>query len=87
MEGGPCTADSLVDPHLDPVTGILRNLAGARTHEELRNAEDELVSARTARLLTTLPFRASGALSDLSALHRWLLQDLYGWPARYGRSR
>lgn len=82
-----CTADSLVDPYLDPVTGILRNLAGARTHEELRNAEDELVSARTVQLLTALSFRASGAFSDLRAIRRWLFQDLYGWPARYGRSR
>jgi cell filamentation protein len=35
-----------VDPYLDPDTGVLRNLIGARTQEQLDAAEGALVVAR-----------------------------------------
>ena len=38
--------DGLVDPHTDLRTGVLRNLVGAGTWDELRNAEGELVAMR-----------------------------------------
>lgn len=71
--------DAFVDPYIDPSTGILRNLVGARTYEELYNAEGELVASRTVEFLTVLPFHVSGTLKDFCEMHRWLFQDVYDW--------
>lgn len=35
-----------VDPYVDPETGVLRNLVGARTYDDLARAEGELASLR-----------------------------------------
>lgn len=75
-------SDTFVDPYLDPATGILRNLVGAKTYDELNNAEGELVSARTVEFLTVLPFHASGTLEDLCRIHGWLFQDIYDWAGK-----
>ena len=40
-----------VDPYIDPETGVLRNLAGARTYDELLNVEGEFVAMRTNEFL------------------------------------
>lgn len=74
--------DDFVDPYLDPTTGILRNLVGARTYDELNNAEGELVSARTVEFLSILPFHVSGTLEDLCRMHKWLFQDIYDWAGK-----
>lgn len=38
-------SDEFVDPYIDPETGVLRNLVGATSYDELANAEGELVSS------------------------------------------
>jgi len=67
-----------VDPYLDPETGLLRNLVGARTDDDLVAAEGALVFARAVQLLDQQPV-PSGDLSELKAIHRHLFQDLFGW--------
>lgn len=66
------------DPYLDPETGILRNLVGARTSADLDVAEADLVAVRTAELAERPP-PATGDLSELKAIHRALFQDVYAW--------
>ena len=69
-----------VDPYIDPETGVLRNLAGARTYDELLNVEGEFVAMRTNEFLEQhSAFRPSGTLEDLCLIHRSLFQDVYDW--------
>lgn len=67
-----------VDPYLDPETGLLRNLVGARTDEDLVAAEGSLVFARAVQLLDR-PAKATGDLTELQAIHGHLFQDLFDW--------
>jgi cell filamentation protein len=67
-----------VDPYLDPETGLLRNLVGARTNTELVAAEGALVFARAVQLLDHPP-KPTGDLAELAAIHRHLFQDLFDW--------
>jgi cell filamentation protein len=74
MTGG----DGFLDPNLDPETGLLRNLIGARTKDALEEAEADLSFARLMQLMEHPP-RATGDLAELRAIHRYLFQDIYGW--------
>lgn len=67
-----------VDPYLDPETGLLRNLVGAREHATLVAAEGALVFARAIQVLDKPP-RPTGDLTELRAIHRFLFQDLFDW--------
>ncbi|MBO0871817.1 MAG: Fic family protein [Pseudonocardia sp.] len=67
-----------VDPYLDPETGILRNLVGARTQQELAAAEGALVFARVVEMADHPP-RPTGDLAELRAIHHALFQDLFDW--------
>ena len=49
----------VVDPYLDPDTGLLRNLLGARTQDALDRAEGALTYIRAAEL-EARPVRATG---------------------------
>lgn len=68
-----------VDPYIDQVTGVLKNLVGAKTYDELRNAEGELVSSRMSDFIVKLPLEVTGSLDDFCAIHRYLFQDIYSW--------
>ena len=57
--------DGLVDPHADLRTGVLRNLVGAGTWNELRNAEGEFVAMRMSKFLGELPLKPTGTLDNL----------------------
>lgn len=72
-------AHEFVDPYLDSDTGILRNLIGATSYDELRNAEGELVALRTNEFLESLPLRPKGSMEDFLFIHRFLFQDIYDW--------
>lgn len=66
------------DPYVDPGTGVLRNLAGARTRAELHEVEGDLSFARLMQLLDHPP-KPTGDLDELRAIHRVLFQDVYAW--------
>lgn len=68
-----------VDPYIDPETGVLRNLVGAKSYDELRNAEGEFVASRIGELLECAPFHPNGSLNDFCMIHRALFQDIYDW--------
>lgn len=66
--------------YLDPETGILRNLVGARSLVDLHAIEDNVVEARTIELLEN-PVQASYNLAHNQRIHRHLFQDIYPWAA------
>jgi cell filamentation protein len=68
----------VVDPYLDPDTGLLRNLVGARTQGALDQAEGDLTYIRAAELQER-PVRPTGDLDEFRAIHRQLFQDVYPW--------
>ena len=68
----------VVDPYLDPDTGLLRNLVGARTQDALDRAEGALVVSRAIQL-GDHPIRGTGDLDEFRAIHRQLFQDVYPW--------
>ena len=63
---------------------MLRNLVGAGTWDELRNAEGELVAMRMSEFLRELPLEPTGTLDDLRCIHRWLLRDACDWAGEVG---
>lgn len=67
-----------VDPYLDPDTGLLRNLVGARTQDDLYRAEGALSYHRAAELQVRR-VKATGDLDEFRAIHRHLFQDVYPW--------
>lgn len=68
-----------VDPYIDPATGILRNLIGARTNDDLARAEGEFVSLRISELVEYGNLHPTGTLDDFCSIHRLLFQDIYPW--------
>ena len=73
--------DGYLDPDTwDPEVGapVLRNLVGARTYDELRQAEDVLVPMRAAEI-ADLGLPATFDLDGLRSIHRQLFQDVYEW--------
>lgn len=79
------TVEGSLDPstHLDPNTGILRNLVGAQTWTELRQRED--VHAEPRARWSCSPGVADLDLDHLQALYRHLCQDVYPWAGKSGR--
>lgn len=71
-----------VDPYLDPATGVLRNLVGAQTYDELARAEDEFAALRMGELFEQGDLYPTGTLDDCRRIHRALFQDVYKWAGR-----
>lgn len=78
-------SQELLDPYLDPETGILRNLVGARARDSLDDAEGSLSFARLVQLMGRPP-KSTGDLAELCAIHRHLFQDLYDWAGQISAS-
>lgn len=70
--------DFLVDPYIDPDSGLLRNLVGAQTQRALDEAEGALSFARLVQLVDH-PVKPTGDLEELREIHRHLFQDVYAW--------
>lgn len=70
------------DPYIDPETGILRNLVGARTQAELDRAEAEYAVARLTGLQLD-PVRLTGDASHLREIHRRLFADIFDWAGQF----
>ena len=67
------------DPYLDPQTGILRNLLGATTAEQLAEFEGDLISSRTIQLLTYDLVPHTCDLAEVQGIHKHIFQDLFDW--------
>jgi len=70
---------NFVDPYLDPKTGILRNLVGATSQEELRKAETDVTSIAEVAL-DNVP--RTNNLAELQAIHKILFGKIYDWAGK-----
>lgn len=82
MAGDP----DFTDPYLDPQTGILHNLIGATTQNQLNAAEADLVSQRHLELQDS-PIQGRFDFEHLQAIHGHLFQDVYDWSTSTGPHR
>ncbi|GED96027.1 hypothetical protein nbrc107697_00660 [Gordonia crocea] len=71
-----------------PGTDVLRNLLGVTDPEDLADAENDLVEARTIELREAVwPLGPrTYSLGFLQAIHRYLFQDIYEGRASCARS-
>lgn len=79
--------DRFVDPYVDPETGVLRNLVGARSYDDLARAEGEFASLRMGELIERGNLRPTGTLEDFRSIHRVLFQDIYAWAVKSAQLR
>ena len=68
-----------VDPYIDPETGILRNLVNAKTTEELRKAEGDIIFAAEMEL-SEIPHTVD--LKELKGIHKKLFGKVYDWAGK-----
>ena len=72
-------SDEFVDPYIDPATGVLKNLVGAESYDDLARAEGEFASMRMGELFERGSFHPTGTLEDFRRIHHQLFQDIYAW--------
>lgn len=70
-----------IDPYLDEDTGILRNLLGAKTSQDLDHREAQIVYANE-MILGYSHIMRSNNFDELSAIHKWLFGDIYDWAGK-----
>lgn len=68
----------MADPYLDPETGVLSNLLGARDELTLAVAEGRLTYHQEMRVHGE-PELVPGDLDVAQAVHRWLFGAVYAW--------
>ncbi len=66
------------DPYLYENSNVLRNKLGLKTQEELDGAEANYVACKL-RQLAIDPIPGDYYHAHLSALHRFLFEDLFDW--------
>lgn len=72
------------DPYFDNEVGVMRNLIGARTPQQLQQAEDDLVGHRLTQYAASPGrIRPSGDNDELRAIHHHLFQDVYAWAGHF----
>ena len=69
---------SHVDPYIDPSSGILRNLLGLSSLEELSEFEAQIVFANEISILDSNIKRTNNLL-EVCAIHKHLFSDIYDW--------
>lgn len=65
-----------IDPYVNPETGILRNLIGATTYQDLRRAEGDIVVLSEISL-DSIPHTVD--LAELKKIHKSLFSKVYDW--------
>ena len=65
-----------IDPYIDQETGILRNLVGAKTWQELQKAEADIIGISQIAL-ADIP--RTNDLTELRAIHKALFGKIYDW--------
>lgn len=70
-----------VDPYFDNSIGDLRNLLGAKSSEELKELEPQIVFANELELESTNIPRTND-LAELLAIHKQLFKNVYDWAGR-----
>ena len=65
-----------IDPYIDQETGILRNLVGAKTWQDLQKAEADIIGISQIAL-ANIP--RTNDLAELQAIHKALFSKIYDW--------
>ena len=65
-----------IDPYIDQETGILRNLVGAKTWQDLQKAEADIIGISQIAL-ANIP--RTNDLAELQAIHKALFGKIYDW--------
>lgn len=68
-----------IDPYLDPETGILKNLVGAKTQEELEQVETNIIAAAD---LSLKDVPRTNTADELLAIHKALFGRIYSWAGK-----
>ena len=72
---------TFVDPYFDQENGVLRNLLGASSPEELTAIEPQIVFANELEL-SALTIPRTNDLDELRAIHRQLFRDVFDWAGK-----
>lgn len=72
----------VIDPYIDADTGILRNLLGARTAEELAYRESQIVFANE-MALSTDDIAPTRDIAELALIHKKLFAEVYDWAGQF----
>jgi cell filamentation protein len=72
---------AFVDPYIDQTTGLLRNLLGATTDEELAEREAQIVFANQLEL-ESVSIPRTNDFSEVLLIHEQLFKDVYEWAGR-----
>lgn len=67
-----------VDPYIDEEIGDLRNLLGARSSDELKQLEPQIVFANELEI-ESLNIPRTNDLLELLSLHKQLFHNVYDW--------
>ena len=70
-----------VDPYFDEAIGDLRNLLGAKSSEELKKLEAQIVFANEIELESVIVARTND-LAELLVLHKHLFGNVYDWAGK-----
>jgi cell filamentation protein len=83
-DGGPGQVVSSTSPsaYIDPATGFLRNMVGARSQEEIERVVLELLPGRLAELEAG-PIPCTGDRAQLQAIHRVLFYEIFDWAGQF----
>jgi cell filamentation protein len=68
----------VVDPYIDPGSGILRNVLGITNQVDLEAAECLITDARNVELKTNY-LAGTYDFTHLQRFHHYLFQDIYSW--------
>lgn len=72
---------AFVDPYFDEDIGDLRNLLGAKTSEELKELEPQVVFANELEL-ESVGVPRTNDFTELLLIHRQLFKDVYDWAGK-----
>jgi cell filamentation protein len=69
---------AFVDPYFDKSIGDLKNLLGAKSSDELKNLEAQIVFANELEL-SSLNIPRTNNLTELLVIHKQLFKNVYSW--------
>ena len=69
---------AFVDPYFDETIGTLRNLLGARSSQELRQLEPQVVFANELEL-SSINIPRTNDFAELQLIHKQLFKGIYDW--------
>ncbi len=72
----------MIDPYIDPKSGILRNKFGLTDQASLNRAETSAAMGRS-MLLRLNPLKGDFDSARLKAIHFYLFQDVYDWAGQF----